>query len=364
MEINGLLMHKDTVVAEIKNNNLEIINQGLLPLYLKRNGSLETWIASRAIDTHRPHSRLIKRILRLSAADDCEIALKVNAATITDNWWVKRPDEKGLEYKDVRFSVNYFDNLALKGDPDSIERINNREMLTSRSPELTNIGSFEKCWKLENHEWWLYKLSNELQTFSELFIFEMGSKLGFDMAYFEKWESGTKTLDFTENAKYDFEPAFSLVGEDVDYIKNYAAIRAVGPELADEYLDILACDALFFNFDRHTHNYGFLRDSETGLFLKMAPNFDNNLALVANGYPSDISIKRKNDLFINDFLDLLEQTNNSYYLPVLTESMIDDALERVGMNVQNETIKAFVLNGYDRLVKELPVRSNEEEHER
>ena len=53
--------------------------------------------------------------------------------------------------------MNYFDNLALKGDPDSIERINHPEILTSRSPELTNIGSFEKCWKLENQEWWLYK---------------------------------------------------------------------------------------------------------------------------------------------------------------------------------------------------------------
>ena len=210
-------MHKDTVVADIKNNELEIINQGLLPLYLKRNGSLETWIASRAIDAHRPHSRLIKRILRLSAADDCEVALKVNAATITDNWWIKQTAEESLKYKDVRFSVNYFDNLALKGDPDSIERINHPEILTSRSPELTNIGSFEKCWKLENQEWWLYKLSNAFQTFSELFIFEMGSMLGFDMAYFEPWESGTKTLDFTENAKYDFEPAFSLVGEEVDY---------------------------------------------------------------------------------------------------------------------------------------------------
>ncbi|WP_317417052.1 hypothetical protein [Eubacterium callanderi] len=364
MQLNGLLMHKDTVVADIKNNELEIINQGLLPLYLKRNGSLETWIASRAIDAHRPHSRLIKRILRLSAADDCEVALKVNAATITDNWWIKQTAEESLKYKDVRFSVNYFDNLALKGDPDSIERINHPEILTSRSPELTNIGSFEKCWKLENQEWWLYKLSNAFQTFSELFIFEMGSMLGFDMAYFEPWESGTKTLDFTENAKYDFEPAFSLVGEEVDYFTNYPAFHALSPELAQEYLDILACDALFFNFDRHTHNYGFLRDSDTGLYLKMAPNFDNNLALIANGYPSQVSIKRKNDLFINDFLDLLDQTNSTYYLPELSESMIDEAFELVGMNVHYDTIKAFILNGYDRLAKELPTKAAEEEPER
>lgn len=352
MKINGYLMHKDTIVAKIRDNNLSTVTEPLLPIYLKWGGSLDTWIENRAIDRHRPHSRLLKRMLRLTAADDIEVALCVNAATIADNWWIKK-DEDLLTYKDIRFSVNFFDNLALKGDPDSIERINRPAILASRSPELTNIGSFEKCWKLENEKWWLYKLSNDLQTFSELFIFKMGSQLGFDMAYFEKWENGTKTLDFSQNAHYDFESAFGLVGEDVDYITNYTAIHTLKPELSNAYLDLLASDALFFNFDRHTHNYGFLRDSNTGQYLKMAPNFDNNLALIANGYPSNLL--RKNDPFINDFLDLLAFAGKDYKLPKLTEAFVDQAFSFAGFDtVRKETIRTFIFNGYERLMRELP----------
>lgn len=58
-------------------------------------------------------------------------------------------------YEDIRFKENYFSELALRGDPDSFS---NRP---SRTPELTNIGSFEKCWKLIDGEWWMYKSGAE-----------------------------------------------------------------------------------------------------------------------------------------------------------------------------------------------------------
>ena len=57
--------------------------------------------------------------------------------------------------------------------------------------------------------------------------------------------------------------------------------------LGREYLDILFMDALCFNMDRHTKNYGILRDRDTGKVLRMAPNFDNNIALISRGYGAD-----------------------------------------------------------------------------
>ena len=38
------------------------------------------------------------------------------------------------------------------------------------------------------------------------------------------------------------------------------------------------------NADRHTNNYGVLRDPDSGKVLRLAPNFDNNIALISNGY--------------------------------------------------------------------------------
>ena len=37
--------------------------------------------------------------------------------------------------------------------------------------------------------------------------------------------------------------------------------------------------------DRHTENFGLLRDNDGGEIIKPAPNFDNNIALISRGIP-------------------------------------------------------------------------------
>ena len=90
--------------------------------------------------------------MRLRTTDDIATALAVNAATVTDRYWFK-PEGSSAVYEDIRFKENYFAELALRGDPDSFSR------KPSRTPELTNTGSFEKCWKLIAGEWWMYTVS-------------------------------------------------------------------------------------------------------------------------------------------------------------------------------------------------------------
>ena len=62
----------------------------------------------------------------------------------------------------------------------------------------------------------MYKSGNDNELFSELFIYKLGSYLGFDMAYYELDEGYIRTKDFTECGKYNFESAESLVGDDED----------------------------------------------------------------------------------------------------------------------------------------------------
>ncbi|MDR3278011.1 MAG: hypothetical protein LBT12_04490, partial [Oscillospiraceae bacterium] len=174
-QINGELMSRDTVVAAIQNGVLRDADPALLPLFLRRTGDVEGWLRGRAIDAHRTNSRLLKRALRLTDADDAELVLKVNAVTITDTYWI-RETGSDLKYANVRFNVNLFDKLALRGDPDSFNQP------YSPTPELTNIGSFEKCWRLENGKWWMVKQGNDLERFSELFVCRMGQALGLAMA--------------------------------------------------------------------------------------------------------------------------------------------------------------------------------------
>jgi len=63
-----------------------------LPLYLKRVHDANAWLESRAIDSHRANSRLLKKALQLKEKDDISTVLHVNGATITDTYWIKPLD--------------------------------------------------------------------------------------------------------------------------------------------------------------------------------------------------------------------------------------------------------------------------------
>lgn len=293
------LMSKNEIVAKFDNDTMQIENENLLPLYFKQHSSLDRWLQKRAIDSHRTNSRLLKKALRLTQKDDVSVALKFNAATITDTYWVKDAGSD-LKYEDVKFKENYFDTLALRGD------LNAFNQDASRTPELTNTGSFEKCWKLIDGEWWMYKSGTENAYFSELFVCEFSKKMGFATAEYELDGKYIRTKDFTENSKYNHEPISSLVGDDEDYSLNFDVLYGLRPGLAADYLKLIYTDTICYNVDRHTENYGLLRNPDTGEIISLSPNYDNNIALVSNG---SLQCPTEKDALIQYYMELLR--NNS-----------------------------------------------------
>ena len=91
--------------------------------------------------------------------------------------------------------------------------------------------------------------------------------------------------------------------DEEDYGENYRKIRALCPKAAMQYVGMVYLDALVFNMDRHTNNYGFLRDRQTGEVLGLAPLFDHNIALVARGYSAKAA--QRGGMFSTLFVDLL-----------------------------------------------------------
>ena len=156
--INGTIMVEDTPVLEYKNNHIKILNRKLLPLYFNRSDDVENWLEKRAIDSHRTNSRLLKRMLRLTQTDDLNTVLSVNGVTLTDNYCFKKEGFENLTWENVRFKENEYSLVALNGD------INGFFRNPSKTPELTNIGSYEKCWKLEDGNWWLYKKESKIEV--------------------------------------------------------------------------------------------------------------------------------------------------------------------------------------------------------
>lgn len=345
MRINGNVMSRDMIVAEIKNGSVVSMDEARIPFKL-RSGDFNGWLSSRAIDSHRTNSRLLKKALRLTNLDDAELVLNVNACTITDTYWF-RPEGSHLKYDDVRFTFNQFDKLALYGDPDSFNNPN------SRTPELTNIGSFEKCWRFDNGEWWMYKQGSDTERFSELFTYKLGCALGFDMAEYALDGECIKSRDFTKGARMNFEAADGLVGSNDDYAVNFEAFLKLSPECARGYLAIIYLDTLVFNMDRHTQNYGVLRDVDSGRVICMAPNFDNNIALISRGYHKNIL--RDNDMLIKLFTGFLAENGKARELfaeinrhPVTTEILVQIA-DSIPINVDKEHIVRFIRNGEEKL---------------
>ena len=94
----------------------------------------------------------------------------------------------------------------------------------------------------------MYKRADRLALFSELFVYELGTALGFPMAYYERVDGSTiRSRDFTGGAGVNFEPVASIVGDDDDYGVSYAAFRKLGTEFSDAIWEIILLDAVCEN---------------------------------------------------------------------------------------------------------------------
>lgn len=344
-----VIMSKDIQVAVWKDGCLTVLNDALLPLFLKRISDADLWLATRAIDSHRANSRLLKKALRLQEKDDISSVIHVNGATITDTYWVK-PLESDLCYEDVRFNSDFFSNLALKGTYESFNRAANSKH--SRTPELTNTGSFEKCWKLHNGEWWMHKKANHDEQFSELFVYELGKALGMNMAVYERGENCVKSKDFTDAASTNFKPASTFMGDNEEYSDVINALKNHCPDAIPDYIKMIFLDTVTQNPDRHTNNFGLLRDVESDKLLSLAPNFDNNMALIARGYPKNTKPER--DLLIKLFVEVIEEyPEYKNYIPEINELTIRNILAKLNMRVKSQVIVDLIINRYNLIVEKI-----------
>ena len=360
---DGYVMLGDLKVVNYIGGKVKILDRYLAPLYISRTKDVEGWVCSRSIDTHRTNSRLLRKAIRLSSTDEFDIAMSTYCATITDRYWFK-PLDSNLTYSDVKFTSDKLSSIALDGkflDNDKIEY---------QSPEFTNTGSFEKCWRLINGEWVLIKKATPLEKFSELFVYRLGHYLKLNVARYlldDYREDVILSEDFTEDGKWIFEPMESLIGDCEDYIENVRVIQSISKsllrankdELIEEYLNILFMDTICMNVDRHTQNYGFLRDSTDGKIESMAPNFDNNLSLVSRGINEKV-IHSPNRM-ISEFIEVVKEFD-WYTIPKLDEfdlkGIIVECNEDCGTDVPIDYLVKFIMNTYNIIIRNIEDESN------
>ena len=196
---------------------------------------------------------------------------------------------------DVNFDNDALFETSLKGE---VNVFFNKAKL---SPEITTTGSFEKGWRFIDHEWWLYKQGNEKQIFSELFSSNFAELIGVNTVKYEYDGGYIKSKNFSPN--HNFEPIAALADDDDSYDNIFSILVSINKELAIDYLKIIFFDTVVNNIDRHNENLGLLRDSKDGRIVSLAPNFDNNLSLIATTETLNSDVKK--DGFIKLFIAFL-----------------------------------------------------------
>lgn len=343
--LTGSIMSGDKEVARYENGVIIYKNENLCPLIIKRTNNISNFLKGRVIDSNRTNSRLLKKALNISTNNDEYISLYAYGAVITDNFWFK-PKGSKTKYKDVCFENDYYSNLALKGELEIFPKS------PKHSPQITTIGSFEKCWKKIGNDWWLYKKGTPEQIFSEIFCSLLADKIKIPTVIYEYDDGFIRSKNFA--TKFNFEPILGLVGDDEDYNTIFEALLNIDKNLANQYLLLSYFDCLVNNIDRHNENLGLLRDKKNGKIVCLAPNFDNNLALL--GYDSKLIMEPNKDGFIKLFIKFLKNNKKAYEMfkkmkiNNITKEILKTCIKEIPIEFNEYDIVEYVYQRYKYLV--------------
>ena len=331
----GKIMRGDAEVAAVEKNQIVCASDGA-PLHIKTWNNFEMWLEDRAVDLTRSTMRAVLRHLGISNHDGISAVRYVFGASLTDSFWIKE-EGQNLMWQDVRFLDDGYFKAALHGDPDLDKKIH--------SPELTNIGSFNKGWKREGGKWVLYKQNSAFEAFSEVFVSKLAEVLGINTVKYTYVGDGVVRSDCFACGGWSFEPAKSVVGLNLDYGFNYDVMKKFG--FQNDYMNLIFLDTLVRNFDRHEFNYGFLTNDSGE--IRLAPSFDYNLSLFCHGIPK---IYSRNDIMVREFNDL--QNRVSHELPFASENEIKLAFIEVeflakSLGVAFEQVRDFCLNAHEQI---------------
>ena len=90
-----------------------------------------------------------------------------------------------------------------------------------------------------------------------------------------------------------------------------------------------------------------MRDVNSGELLGLAPNFDNNMALIARGYPE---AKFSNDFLIALFNELMgKYPEYKEYIPTVTEQMVKEVIDKLNMKVKSQVVIDVVIGRYQAI---------------
>lgn len=270
-------------------------NVAILPIGMEvsENGLL-SWLRSRVIPKNREFVETILSKMGLSSKDTLGIIKVCKGLSLNDCYWVVESGFDG-KFNDYALYTNRFSQtlalIAYTGRGSTAAR-----GFTS-SPEFTTQGMLKKCWRRINGKIYLYKggtmgaanAGNE--PYSEYYAAQIAQAMDIDHVDYglSKWKGTlSSTCELFTSLDTAYVPVWRFVKKDA-LIEIAEKLKSFGGECYDRFADMLVFDALIFNTDRHTGNFGLLVDSRTNKVKQFAPVFDNGLSLFNFAMDDDLA---------------------------------------------------------------------------
>lgn len=323
------LMNADMVVLWFDQNDYSVVvlNDAYLPYALRgriRSSTelcsikehlynfdlLRHYFAGRVLAVSRQNAKSILQSIgesqRLTEEQSYQLALKCHALSVSDNFWVKE-DVEDLTFAQVNLRKQHLADVlfqvCVEGTPVSLQH-------SVLAADISVGGMFRKTWYRDTDGLYLYKsdlTTDFINTKCEVYVSKL---LNTTSVSHVKYEEAVRDNIVCCRCKCFTDDLNSFVS--AQDIKDWC--NASGKKFEDflsvyagEFANMVVCDYVLANPDRHLENWGFIVD-ENNEIKCMAPLFDHNQALIALKFGKD-----------KDFDDLIYPSTNRS----IRESVID-----------------------------------------
>ena len=270
-------------------------NKNLLPIGLKlTERGIISWLKSRVVYKKRANAEILLTKLGLSFNDILGIIRICKGLSLNDSYWVVE-DEFDGKFENYNLYENNFSRtlalIAYTGHGSSVAR-----GFTS-SPEFTTNGMLKKCWRRVDGKIYLYKggtmgaANTGKEPYSEFYAAQIAQTMGIKHVDYNlrQWKGMLSSVcELFTDINTAYVPIGRFVGKD-SLLAIAQLLKDYGEEFYNEFADMLVFDALIFNTDRHTGNFGLLVDSHTNKVKAFAPVFDNGLSLFNIAMEDDLA---------------------------------------------------------------------------
>jgi len=380
MDKEYILKHKNNPVILFTLNDdfelseiLNIFDEKRLPFGLKYSGKKEAqfkqlsdWIENRSLP--RSRSDLVNIEYDFNVKNSVQLSFGSYALNLADQYWVHKSNID-IKWEDVNFFDNSFKEVVNFDIMGVYEE--NRDILVA--PDLTVDGSLRKKWIInKSNERLLLKGSryDEMQEpYNEVIASKIMKILGIEhVEYgFIKNESNNMPLSICK----------CMVGKNTEIITAQVVLDTELKENRNEYdrfiqickkkginnvkenIDnMIIIDYLIGNTDRHTANFGIIRNADTLEWIRVAKIFDNGNSLHHNTNVIDNIDKNIDSLcrwFPRGNYEKLQYIDYpKWYSKDNIHSIIDIVIDNLNLNTHiNEDKKNKLVSIVDIRVKEL-----------